>query len=62
MVLLVFGRLPEANCYWSKTGKWIPGNEPEHWHEGHLGDFYKKPREKFGVQPRLDTCVHEHCS
>ena len=50
LVLLVFDWLPGATCYWSKNGKWIPGNEPEHWHDGHLGEFYKKPREKFGAQ------------
>lgn len=33
---------------WNKDGKWIPGNEPEHWHEGPIGDFYKKPRESIG--------------
>jgi len=40
--------LQGVSCYWSKDGKWIAGKDVEHWHEGHLGEFYKKPREKFG--------------
>ena len=40
--------LPKVSAYWSKDGKWILGKEVEHWHDGHLGEFYKKPREKFG--------------
>lgn len=40
--------LQRVTCYWSKDGKWIPGNDHEHWHQGQLGDFYKEPRKKFG--------------
>jgi hypothetical protein len=66
LALLVLEWMPRASCYWSKTGRWIPGNEPEHWHDGHLGDFYKKPREKFGVhdvckpQEHAYICPHEN--
>ena len=48
LVVILLSLLQGASCYWSKDGKWIAGNDHEHWHDGHLGEFYKKPREKFG--------------
>jgi len=47
LVLLVLGTAESGR--WSRDGtRWLPGDEPEKWHEGPIRDFVTQPRKKIG--------------